>query len=100
MGRGGGCTVSRVTADTATLARGLQLDNVVVYGSQNNFGVASSQMSATTLSKQQIMALPVFLGEPDVLKSLQKFPGVQSGTEGTAGVFVRGGDYDRHILYY
>lgn len=30
MGRGGGCTVSRVTADTATLARGLQLDNVVV----------------------------------------------------------------------
>lgn len=47
-------------------------------------------MSATTLSKQQIMALPVFLGEPDVLKSLQKFPGVQSGTL----------SYDRHILYY
>lgn len=93
-------TASHVPADTATLARGLQLDNVVVYGSQNNFGVASSQMSATTLSKQQIMAVPVFLGEPDVLKSLQKFPGVQSGTEGTAGVFVRGGDYDRHILYY
>lgn len=57
-------TASRVTADTATLARGLQLDNVVVYGSQNNFGVASSQMSATTLSKQQIMAVPVFLGDP------------------------------------
>ena len=46
------------------------------------------------------MAAPVFLGEPDVLKSLQKFPRVQSSTEGTAGVFVRGGDYDRHILYY
>jgi outer membrane receptor for ferrienterochelin and colicin len=91
-------TVSHVTADTATLARGLQLDNAVVYGSQNNFGVTSSQMSATTLSKQQIMAVPVFLGEPDVLKSLQKFPGVQSGTKGTAGVFVRGGDYDQNYI--
>lgn len=37
-------TASRVTADTATLARGLQLDNVVVYGSQPNLGVASSQI--------------------------------------------------------
>ncbi len=71
---------------------------MVVYGSANNFGSASSQMSAITLSKGQILSVSVFLGEPDVMKSLQKFPGVQSSTEGTAGLFVRGGDYDQNYI--
>lgn len=85
-------------ADSSSLASGKQLENVVVYGSANNFGVNSSQMSAITLSKAQILTVPVFLGEPDVLKSLQKFPGVQSASDGTAGLFVRGGDYDQNYI--
>lgn len=84
--------------DSSTLSRGVHLENVVVYGSRNNFGVTSSQMSAVTLSKEQILSVPVFLGEPDVLKSIQKLPGVQSGTEGGAGIFVRGGDYDQNYI--
>ena len=84
--------------DSSTLSRGVHLENVVVYGSRNNFGVTSSQMSALTLSKEQILSVPVFLGEPDVLKSIQKLPGVQSGTEGSAGIFVRGGDYDQNYI--
>ena len=84
--------------DSNALSRGVHLENVVVYGSRNNFGVTSSQMSAVTLSKEQILSVPVFLGEPDVLKSIQKLPGVQSGTEGSAGIFVRGGDYDQNYI--
>lgn len=60
-------------ADSVRLEKGKQLENVVVYGSASNFGSASSQMSAITLSKGQILTVPVFLGEPDVMKSLQKF---------------------------
>ena len=85
-------------ADSGSLSAGKQLENVVVYGSTNNFGAASSQMSAVTLSKKQILTVPVFLGEPDVMKSIQKFPGVQSSSEGTAGIFVRGGDYDQNYI--
>lgn len=85
-------------ADSSSLSSGKTLENVVVYGSTNNFGPASSQMSAITLSKTQILNVPIFLGEPDVLKSLQKFPGVQSGSDGTAGLFVRGGDYDQNYI--
>ena len=84
--------------DSNALSRGVHLENVVVYGSRNNFGVTSSQMSAVTLSHEQILSVPVFLGEPDVLKSIQKLPGVQSGTEGSAGIFVRGGDYDQNYI--
>ena len=91
-------TTKIVPNDSSVLSRGVHLENVVVYGSRNNFGVTSSQMSAVTLSKEQILSVPVFLGEPDVLKSIQKLPGVQSGTEGSAGIFVRGGDYDQNYI--
>ena len=94
----GATAIDTEPVDSGRLSQGIHLENVVVYGSRNNFGVTSSQMSAVTLSKDQILSVPVFLGEPDVLKSLQKFPGVQSGTEGTAGIFVRGGDYDQNYI--
>ena len=90
---------SESNTDTASiLSRGINLDDVVVYGRHSSFGVASSQMSAISISKGQIMNVPMFLGEPDVLKSLQKFPGVQSSNDGTAGIFVRGGDYDQNYI--
>lgn len=91
-------TTAVAPIDSIALTRGVNLDDVIVYGSRNNFGVTSSQMSAVTLNKDQILSVPVFLGEPDVLKSIQKLPGVQSGAEGSAGIFVRGGDYDQNYI--
>ena len=41
---------------------------------------------------------PVLLGEPDILKTLQLMPGVQGGTEGTAGLYVRGGSPDQNLI--
>lgn len=41
---------------------------------------------------------PVPLGEPDVLKTIQMMPGVQSGTEGFSGVYVRGGGQDETLF--
>ena len=37
-------------------------------------------------------------GEIDVMKSLQRLPGVQSSGDGTAGIFVRGGNYDQNLI--
>ena len=91
-------TTAVAPIDSIAFTRGVNLDDVIVYGSRNNFGVTSSQMSAVTLNKDQILSVPVFLGEPDVLKSIQKLPGVQSGVEGSAGIFVRGGDYDQNYI--
>lgn len=88
------------TADTTVsrLKTGVALDNVVVYGARNDFGVNSSQMSAVAIGQEQLMSVPVFFGEPDVLKALQKLPGVQTGIDGAAGIFVRGGDYDQNYI--
>lgn len=48
-----------------------------------------SQMSRIDLPVAQIKALPALLGEVDVLKAIQLLPGVQSGTEGSSGIYVR-----------
>ena len=42
------------------------------------------------LDAQKIQALPVVGGEPDLIKTLQFLPGVQSGNEGANNISVRG----------
>ncbi|MBO7554187.1 MAG: TonB-dependent receptor [Bacteroidaceae bacterium] len=74
------------------------LGEVQVYGTRHNFGVQSSQMSAIAVSAEQIRKMPVLLGEADVLKSLQRLPGVQSSGEGRAGIYVRGGEQDQNLF--
>jgi outer membrane cobalamin receptor len=57
-----------------------------------------SQMSAVEIPVEQIKLVPVIFGESDVLKAIQLLPGVQSGTEGTSGIYVRGGGPDENLF--
>lgn len=57
-----------------------------------------TQMSTVSIPIAQIQSLPTFLGEVDVLKALQLMPEVQSGTEGTSGLYVRGGGPDQNLI--
>ena len=82
----------------SSLRSGVKLGDVVVYGSRRNFGVHDSQMSAISIDKKQIFSVPTYFGEPDVMKALQKLPGVQTSNDGTAGIFVRGGNYDQNLI--
>ncbi|GAB3951912.1 TonB-dependent receptor [Spirosoma harenae] len=58
----------------------------------------SPQMSAVEIPIQQIKKIPAFLGEKDVLKVLQLMPGVQKGSEGQTGIYVRGGGPDQNLI--
>ena len=57
-----------------------------------------TQMSQIELSMEKVKALPVFLGEKDILKTLQLYPGIQSGSEGASGLYVRGGGPDQNLI--
>ena len=82
---------------SSRLKKGVILGDVEVVG-KHKFGVESSQMSAIRISPQQLKLVPMFMGEPDVLKALQKLPGVTSAGDGTAGIYVRGGNYDQNLI--
>ena len=74
------------------------LAEVVVEGTQSVSGVQSVQMSAVEVPISQIKGIPAIGGEVDILKAIQLLPGVQSGSEGSAGLYVRGGGPDENLI--
>ena len=78
---------------------GNELGEVVVEGSVTlEQKLKSTQMGVEHLSIQEAKLLPALFGEVDILKTLQLKPGVQSGGEGTSGLFVRGGSADQNLV--
>lgn len=56
------------------------------------------QMSVMKIPVEQIKDIPGIFGEKDVLRVLQLMPGVQKGSEGNAGFYVRGGGPDQNLI--
>lgn len=56
------------------------------------------EMSRIEIPVNQIKEIPALLGEKDVLKVIQLLPGVQKGSEGQSGIYVRGGGSDQNLL--
>ena len=94
-------TVSLRTNQTVNvfLAPGRALTEVNVKAGRLTEKVSeSAQMSTIDLPVAQIKKIPAFLGEKDVLKVLQLMPGVQKGSEGQTGIYVRGGGPDQNLI--
>ncbi|WP_276483948.1 TonB-dependent receptor [Paraflavitalea pollutisoli] len=71
------------------------LDAVTVLGSRT---LHRNQMSAHTLDMTLIQKLPVILGEVDPMKTITLLPGVKSGGDASAGIYVRGGGPDQNLV--
>src|SRR5215203_3384211 len=75
-----------------------QLSEVVVTSARKDAVQNRTQMSSIDLPVSTIKSLPAFLGEVDVVKALQLLPGVQAGSEGSSGIYVRGGGPDQNLI--
>ena len=75
-----------------------QLNEVVIEGSRLDPVQESTQMGSINVPIREIKNLPAILGEVDVFKVIQLLPGVQSGSEGSSGVYVRGGSPDQNLI--
>lgn len=60
--------------------------------------VNSTRIGQIELDIDQIKKLPAFLGEVDVIKTIQLLPGVSSVSEGGQGFYVRGGGPDQNLV--
>ncbi|MDR2679299.1 MAG: TonB-dependent receptor [Tannerella sp.] len=74
------------------------LQEITVTASPRETGVKGTQISAIQVPITQLKAIPSLLGENDLIKALQLLPGVQSGTEGFTGFYVRGGGPDENLF--
>ena len=73
-------------------------EEVVVSSKKRDANVKSAQMGKFTLPIEQIKSVPAFLGEVDLLKTIQFLPGVRNAGEGSAGIYVRGGGPDQNLI--
>jgi len=74
------------------------MNDVTVYTRKRDNNVKTAQMGKFDLPVSTAKALPSFLGEVDILKTLQLLPGVMSAGEGNAGFYVRGGGPDQNLI--
>lgn len=81
-----------------TLASGNTLKEIVIAGTAEDQIQETTRMGTIDVPLEQIKAMPALFGEVDVLKVLQLLPGVQSGAEGTSGLYVRGGGPDQNLI--
>ncbi len=72
-------------------------DDVTVVAEKYKIWKMADEVSQITLSPKQLMILPK-LGEVDIFRSLQLLPGVSGISDGSSGLFVRGGTPDQNLI--
>ncbi len=78
----------------------VSLGEVTVSSESFQDRVSSAAMNRFTVTRKEIMNMPSLLGEADPLGLLRLTPGVQSGSEGNVGFYVRGGASDQNLVLY
>ena len=73
------------------------LEEVVVSAKAEN-NVRSTDIGTIELDIDEIKTLPAFMGEVDIVKTIQLLPGVSSAAEGGQGFYVRGGGPDQNLV--
>ena len=80
----------------ARLSKVTMLEAVTITAEKTN--TEQVKMSSIKLSTKEIQNVPMLFGEKDVFKTLLLLPGVQSASEGTSGIYVRGGGPDQNLI--
>lgn len=84
--------------DFSMLSESYLLDEVELITTKEMPIEKRNEIGTLSIPVKQIKALPALGGEVDVLKALQLMPGVQSGNEGSSGLYVRGGSPDQNLV--
>ena len=94
-------TISRDTTFMVTLMPSVnQLDEVVIEETRHsNDDILQAVASGTHIIRRSDMVhIPSFMGEPDLLHAIRLLPGTVSGMEGSSNLFVRGGAADQNLV--
>lgn len=90
--------LSSGTLEITMIEEIIELNEVVITEQGVRANIASPEVGLVTLTPKQIKELPVFLGEPDVIKTVLTIPGITTLGEGAPGFFVRGGNIDQNLI--
>ena len=86
--------LSSDTLSNISLERANDLEEVVVTSRQEVF----SRTRGLRIPIKKIDKIPALIGEKDLLRALSFFPGIATGAEGNANLYVRGGTPDQNLI--
>jgi ferric enterobactin receptor len=72
-------------------------EEVVVSAEEYKIWKSADEVSQITISPKQLAALPNF-GEVDIFRSLQLLPGISGISDGSSGLYIRGGTPDQNLV--
>ena len=75
-----------------------ELEEIVVTAESEEHKATNNEMSTNKLDIATIKKIPSFLGEVDVIKSIQMLPGVSTVGDGASGFNVRGGSVGQNLV--
>lgn len=81
-----------------TLQDTLVLNTAVISASSPTRRLREAQIGIERISVDQIARMPAFMGERDIIKSLQLLPGVKEASQGSSGFQVRGGTTSQNLI--
>jgi len=77
----------------------MQTEAITVTAEEYQIWKKSEEISKVTFSPKQISILPS-LGEVDIFRSLQLLPGISGVSDGSSGLYVRGGTPDQNLVLF
>lgn len=76
----------------------MQVEEVLVQHNFDSARIGLNQMSSMNLKTASIQRMPNFMGEVELIKSMQSVPGINLYGDGSTFFYVRGGDRDQNLI--
>jgi len=76
----------------------IELDGITVEGEVQTVD-ATEKVSQVVMAPQELLVLPN-IGEVDIFRSLQLLPGISGVSDGSSGLYVRGGTPDQNLILF
>jgi hypothetical protein len=87
-----------ITKNISLEAKSYTKEAFVITAERADENTKSTDMGKFEIPIEKVKTLPAFMGEVDILKTIQLTPGVQSAGEGNSGFYVRGGGPDQNLI--
>ena len=71
---------------------------VEVVSEKSDKNISNTEVGSVKMDISEIKKIPAFMGEVDVLKTIQLLPGIKSAGDGNTGFYVRGGGPDQNLI--
>ena len=84
------------TTITFYLKQSNEIEEIEVSSEKNT--ISNTETGTINIDIKQIQKMPTLGGETDIIRAIQILPGIQSGNEGTTGLYVRGGGADQNLF--